>query len=517
MEEILRQYETGYMTNSTGSYFTLTVPIFDDLIFYQMQMLVHNHFLGILNTGFFRQDEKAVIYYDLTSKITLTRFLKRKTLKEHELVSILLEITSVLVNAQGYLLDDGKFVLDPDYIYINPSASNLELMYLPFKSAGNTGADTVLKSFVVRLITDMINLDENEKGSGLKKILSFLRKENFNIKEFNVFLNGMLSNEGGEFEITEQDDGSYVILDYREIREKTCENSNTQVNTDRVNIARTYTLPANSTSSLRNIPSGKSIITAKNTSSERDTFRIISPYIVLAFIQLLFTTFYFLGLQFLEQESSPSSQIGLLIIAVSLDAWLTLKVLQKRRNKGHKSSDYMKESSTESGKRLVKNIKAHKETKYKKPAINVTPELLHSNSSVQQPGNLQYTEYTDESKLNSNTVYEYNTELLYRPGTGPYLCPADDSGSDQRIPITSDSFVIGRQTDQVDFVINNMAVGKVHAEIIKKSNMNYYIIDLNSRNGTYLNSQRIDSNKEYMLHHNDSISFANSEFIFKII
>lgn len=44
MEEILRQYETGYMTNSTGSYFTLTVPIFDDLIFYQMQMLVHNHF-----------------------------------------------------------------------------------------------------------------------------------------------------------------------------------------------------------------------------------------------------------------------------------------------------------------------------------------------------------------------------------------------------------------------------------------------------------------------------------------
>jgi pSer/pThr/pTyr-binding forkhead associated (FHA) protein len=66
---------------------------------------------------------------------------------------------------------------------------------------------------------------------------------------------------------------------------------------------------------------------------------------------------------------------------------------------------------------------------------------------------------------------------------------------------------------QSDYVSSNNAVGKLHAEIINKDGI-YYLKDLNSRNGTFINGERIVSNIEHLLQGNDTISFATSEYRF---
>ena len=81
------------------------------------------------------------------------------------------------------------------------------------------------------------------------------------------------------------------------------------------------------------------------------------------------------------------------------------------------------------------------------------------------------------------------------------------------IKVLKESFLIGRFKPQVDFVIESKFIGKVHSEIIYKEE-GYFIKDINSQNGTFINNRKIDSNKEYKLTDGDKISFADSEFDF---
>jgi len=67
----------------------------------------------------------------------------------------------------------------------------------------------------------------------------------------------------------------------------------------------------------------------------------------------------------------------------------------------------------------------------------------------------------------------------------------------------------------VDYISQNNAVGKVHAEIISRDGR-YFVKDLNSKNGTFVNGVRIAANTEYEIKNNDKITFANSEYVFII-
>ena len=73
--------------------------------------------------------------------------------------------------------------------------------------------------------------------------------------------------------------------------------------------------------------------------------------------------------------------------------------------------------------------------------------------------------------------------------------------------------MLGRLKEQVDYCIKNPAVGKMHAEI-KKSADGYLITDINSRNSTYINDERLEPSNDYKLINGAHITIANEEFIF---
>ena len=73
----------------------------------------------------------------------------------------------------------------------------------------------------------------------------------------------------------------------------------------------------------------------------------------------------------------------------------------------------------------------------------------------------------------------------------------------------------GEPEDAVDFMITgNKSVSHTHASIVRGADGNYYLYDLESKNHTYLNGERLVSGRDYQLHNNDQIRLANEDFIF---
>jgi adenylate cyclase len=76
----------------------------------------------------------------------------------------------------------------------------------------------------------------------------------------------------------------------------------------------------------------------------------------------------------------------------------------------------------------------------------------------------------------------------------------------QRIRIRS-NLSIGR-TDVNDLVLSDIKVSRRHALIQKQGNSELYLVDLGSRNGTYLNGNRITSPTGTLLRDQDVIDIG---------
>lgn len=89
-----------------------------------------------------------------------------------------------------------------------------------------------------------------------------------------------------------------------------------------------------------------------------------------------------------------------------------------------------------------------------------------------------------------------------------------ENGNLIRIPLSNPGgVIIGRLRSEVDFAVSNTRVGKVHARFFEQ-NGHYFVVDINSKNGTFINGsgKRINSNVPYPLQDNDRIMLADSEF-----
>lgn len=83
---------------------------------------------------------------------------------------------------------------------------------------------------------------------------------------------------------------------------------------------------------------------------------------------------------------------------------------------------------------------------------------------------------------------------------------------DINILIDKERYLIGSSREYADGVITfNKAISRRHSMILKEMN-DYYIVDVGSANGTYLNGVRINKNIKMKIKNGDIIKIANSEF-----
>ncbi len=86
----------------------------------------------------------------------------------------------------------------------------------------------------------------------------------------------------------------------------------------------------------------------------------------------------------------------------------------------------------------------------------------------------------------------------------------------EKILIEKFPFHIGKTKHETDFWIDNNAVSRKHADILMEQGQ-YYIFDLGSTNGTFLDGKRIPVGAKVLLNDGMIVSFANAQYRIHII
>ena len=79
-------------------------------------------------------------------------------------------------------------------------------------------------------------------------------------------------------------------------------------------------------------------------------------------------------------------------------------------------------------------------------------------------------------------------------------------------------YIIGRSKKKVDISIQDITISRIHSEFIFYDRDKIMVKDYNSSNGTYINKQRIEPNKENYFSIRDTLSIGDEkkELIFSI-
>lgn len=84
----------------------------------------------------------------------------------------------------------------------------------------------------------------------------------------------------------------------------------------------------------------------------------------------------------------------------------------------------------------------------------------------------------------------------------------------ETVEIDKDKFIVGKSADS-DFVISgNKYISRSHAIFLTKGN-DFFIVDDESLNKTYVNSKEIEPNKKVQIFNNTKIKLSNEEFLFQ--
>ena len=110
---------------------------------------------------------------------------------------------------------------------------------------------------------------------------------------------------------------------------------------------------------------------------------------------------------------------------------------------------------------------------------------------------------------------DYGETILLSVGKvrGPASLVSKEAGELAPIFLERDLTIIGKMENAADAVIPRPTVSRVHARI-RKVEEEYFLADLNSRNGTSVNGRMLKANEEYQLQDEDEVDFAEARYVF---
>lgn len=467
----------SYERDAAASCLVVRTGVNEKVRHYQVQMVAYNKIQHVLPFTLRQKDNELAFYYNVTSKLSLAQFMKKKSIKLEAFAAILSDMAAALLGCSSYLLSDRNFLIDENYIFINPETSSVHMVYIPVLM--DEDINERLKSFIIRLIMKSVDTGGERSAGNLQRILNFVKSETFNVADLKKMLDGVIYGSNMESQLCSS-------MEEPDFQPKTAERSNDK---DRKVPLKAGTPDIGNEKSQEAAPSGMRLGA------------------VIAIVQIAAVLAGIMGFALLK-GNDPVSFGALVIILAALDTVVVKKLLEVRKLSSNRKGITLPEKPIQPKAGKVSVQKNIHEGEGKIGQSDIKNHMLEESWKPETP---EIKESTDTSQ---KSIRSSNETMILTIGKREYPClQSIKDPFQEEILITKPSFILGRIREHVDYVFDNSAIGKIHAEIITRDGA-YYIKDLNSKNGTFINDVIINSNMEYEIKNNDRITFANSEYIF---
>ena len=171
-------------------------------------------------------------------------------------------------------------------------------------------------------------------------------------------------------------------------------------------------------------------------------------------------------------------------------------------------------------------------SRFERELLSGLVKIILDISSLSSPKTIQLSEELSNGALSIEEVCARVKDTKFESGVHT---SAEQSGRDEKsantvllkitainapknveIVVTKDEFVIGKNPELCDGIVDfNMMISRSHCQINKKDN-GYTITDLQSTNGTYINKMRLRPGLPYTINSGDTIRLADSDFVASI-
>ncbi len=469
----------------------------ENIIEYECEMILNNDIEGLLNVTRKTYNGQTCLMYNIKEKISLRRMGEGKKLSIQDFISICYSLSNIINCLKEYSLYSEGIVLNKEYIFVDPRNMCCSVVYIP-NANKDRDVESIQQFFRELLFSGMINIDDSIM---INKIVQILNEPLQSITVLKKELES-LQNKKEHFQ------KSVEILNKKEEKvelPKIEKIEMTKENQNQIEQVKKYAIPEKKQQEMKKEKISKEKNKKEKTTKKEKQQKDYSSTIMLCITGILFVGIAFLfhkGFFVTENGQLDTSMIvGIVIVAVGIEI-LVYKKIKSNKNKIVKTEKRAKKevNNPEKKQEIKKENYFFTPEKMKQQEIQKIPEQKNIESSIIPIDSIE--------EMGIDVTENMDTESI----ENPYL----ENAIGERHYLTTEHTRIGRQADKVEIVLKNKKVGRLHAEIYQKDGY-FFLMDMNSSNGTYLNhnTERLIACTDYRLNFGDSIRFANEEYIFK--